>query len=191
MRRYFQCKYDLGILVATLLLFPWSCVAQNSAFDLNGAPTDPFRDSAKKITVLVFVRTDCPISNRYAALIQRLNTEYSDRAAFWLIYPAKSTSAADIRKHEHAFGYTLRALRDPQHFLVKAGQVQVTPEVAVFDPLRHLIYHGRIDNLFEDFGHARAAATTHELDDAIRAALAGTSAPSHAPGVGCYISDLG
>ena len=31
-----------------------------------------------------------------------------------------------------------------------------------------LVYHGRIDNLFEDFGRARPAATTHELEDAIR-----------------------
>jgi hypothetical protein len=54
-----------------------------------------------------------------------------------------------------------------------------------------LIYHGRIDNLFEDFGRARPAATTHELDEAIQAALDGKEAPNASvPGVGCYISDL-
>jgi len=61
----------------------------------------------------------------------------------------------------------------------------------VFDPSGRLLYHGRIDNWYEDFGRSRAAATTHELDDAIAAALDGKSiSPDHANAVGCYISDL-
>ena len=73
-----------------------------------------------------------------------------------------------IRKHEREFGYQLPALRDLQRALVKESHVQITPEAAVFNGDRRLIYHGRIDNLYEDFGRARNAATTHELDDAIR-----------------------
>src|SRR5207253_9122812 len=65
-------------------------------------------------------------------------------------------------------GYKLPALRDPQHALVTQAQVQVTPEAAVFDANHHLLYHGRIDDLYQDFGRARPAATTHELDDADR-----------------------
>ena len=57
--------------------------------------------------------------------------------------------------------------------------------------VNRLLYHGRIDNRYEDFGRARPAATTHELDDAIAAALAGKKpTPDHANAVGCYISDL-
>jgi hypothetical protein len=75
--------------------------------------------------------------------------------------------------------------------LVKESQVQITPEVAVFDANRKLIYHGRIDNLYEDIGRARNAATTHELEDAISAALGGKSLAVNAThAVGCYISDL-
>jgi hypothetical protein len=178
------------IPLLALLLSCSSAWAQKTALDLNGAPTHPFLASPGKLTVLVFVRTDCPISNRYAPLIQNLSARYSDKASFWLVYPDKSSSAEIIRKHERDFGYTLPALRDPQHFLVKQSQVRITPEVAVFDAKHQLIYHGRIDNLFQDFGRARSSATTHELDDAIRAALDGTPAPEHAPAVGCYISDL-
>jgi hypothetical protein len=96
-----------------------------------------------------------------------------------------------IRKHERAYGYKIPALRDPQHVLVKESLVKITPEVAVFDAQRHLVYHGRIDNLYEDIGRARSAATTHELDDAIAAALSGKSlGVSATHGVGCYISDV-
>jgi len=168
-----------------------STCAQNSAFDLAGSPIDPLKSAAGKVVVLVFVRTDCPVSNRYAPIIQKLSASLADRVAFWLVYPSKSESAEVIRKHELEYGYKIPALRDPQHVLVKESQVEITPEVAVFDPRGHLVYHGRIDNLYEDIGRARSVATTHELEDAIAAALNGKSLDVSAThGVGCYISDV-
>jgi thiol-disulfide isomerase/thioredoxin len=168
-----------------------SSVAQNAALELSGRPSDPLKAASGKVVVLVFVRTDCPVSNRYAPTIQRLSAEYAGKAAFWLIYPSKLESPEVIRKHEQEYGYKIPVLRDPQHVLVRESQVQITPEVAVFDANRHLVYHGRIDNLYEDIGRARSTATTHELDDAIAAALSGKSlAASATHAVGCYIADL-
>lgn len=141
--------------------------------------------------VLVFVRTDCPISNRYAPTIQHLSAAHAADTAFWLVYPSKTDSAEAIRKHDLEYGYRIPAVRDPQKVLVKESQAQITPEVAVFDASRRLVYHGRIDNLYEDVGRARTIATTHELEDAIQAAVSGkTLAVSTAHAVGCYISDL-
>ena len=158
---------------------------------LTGAAVDPLQSSAGKAVVLIFVRTDCPISNRYSPLIQQLSAQYSDKVAFWLVYPARSESAEMIRRHEQDFGYKLPALRDVEHALVKQSKVQITPEAAVFDAKHRLVYHGRIDDLYEDFGRARSAATTHELEDAIQAAIHGKSLPAEVvPAVGCYISDL-
>ena len=164
---------------------------QAAVVDLAGATVDPFQSARGKVTVLVFVRTDCPVSNRYAPTIQRLSVTYADKASFWLVYPARNESAEMIRKHEQEFGYKLPVARDLQHALVKQSHVAITPETAVFDANRRLIYHGRIDDLYEDFGRARRAPTTHELDDAIQAALGGKALASEAvPAVGCYISDL-
>ena len=84
----------------------------------------------------------------------------------------------------------MEPLRDPQHDLVKIGKVEITPEVAVFNAQRELVYHGRIDNWYKDFGRARPAPTTHELDNALQSALKGGPAPASVGGVGCYISDL-
>jgi thiol-disulfide isomerase/thioredoxin len=165
--------------------------AESTAFDLAGNPIDPLKLAAGKMVVLVFVRTDCPVSNRYAPTIQRLSAEHAGKATFWLVYPSKSESAEAIRKHEREYGYKISALRDPQHVLVKESHVEITPEVAVFDAGRRLVYHGRIDNLYEDIGRARSAPTTHELEDAIAAGLGGKHLVTNAThGVGCYISDL-
>jgi len=165
--------------------------AENTAFDLAGNPVDPLKSGGGKIVVLVFVRTDCPVSNRYAPAIQQLSEEHAAKAAFWLVYPSKAESAEVIRKHQREYGYKIPALRDPRHVLVKESQVEITPEVAVFSTDRRLVYHGRIDNLYEDVGRTRSVATTHELQDAISAALGGKSLPVDAThAVGCYISDL-
>jgi thiol-disulfide isomerase/thioredoxin len=181
-------------LVAIVVLCTALVVSTNSqglAIDLAGKPFDPFQAARGKVVVLIFVRTDCPISNRYAPTIQKLSTERVDRAAFFLVYPSRRETAEAIRKHGKDFGYTLAAIRDPQHILVKQSAAQITPEGAVFNAKRQLVYHGRIDNLYEDFGHARKSATTHELADAVEAGIAGkTLSGSTIPAVGCYISDL-
>jgi hypothetical protein len=179
-----------GVLWLSVLPREWAA-GQSTALDLAGTPVDPLQASPGKVVVLIFVRTDCPISNRYSPAIQRLSTQNLGKAAFWLVYPDKSESAASIRKHERDFGYQLSALRDVRHALVKQSRVQITPEAAVFDVHHRLVYHGRIDNLYEDIGRSRSAPTTHELDDAIQAAMSGKALTSDtAPAIGCYISDL-
>jgi thiol-disulfide isomerase/thioredoxin len=191
-RRNFPVFRIVAAILAAISISPIAALysAQNSAVALDGSPADPFEKSPGKIVVLVFVRTDCPISNRYAPAIQRISSKYESKVAFWLVYPDKSESAEKIRQHEREYGYKLPALRDPQRTLVKLAQVRVTPEVAVFDASRRLTYHGRVDDLYQDFGRARHAATTHELEDAVQAALDGHAPPASAAGVGCFISDL-
>ena len=166
-------------------------VAQQSVFDLSGRAVNPFATSRAKVVVLVFLRRDCPVSGRYAPRIQQISREYSDKADFWLVYPDKADSADSIRKSVGEYGYKLPVLRDPEHSLVKLAHVQITPEVAVFDRNHQLIYDGRIDDWYIDLSRARPAPTTHELEDAIRAA-AGQQSVAHneVRGVGCYIADL-
>jgi len=140
---------------------------------------------------LFFVRTDCPISNRYAPAIQKLHEKFRGKADFWLVYPDAGETAARIRTHDEQFHLTIPALRDVHRELVKRSRATITPESAVFDSNGKLEYHGRIDNWYEDFGRSRSAPTTHELEDAIRSTLDGNrTVPDHADPVGCYISDL-
>ena len=141
--------------------------------------------------MLFFIRTDCPISNRYAPAMQKLHEKFHGKADFWLVYPDASETAARIRTHDEEFRLAIPALRDVHRELVKRSHATITPEAAVFDAAGKLEYHGRIDNWYEDFGRSRSAPTTHELEDAIRNTLSGNrTIPDHADAVGCYISDL-
>ena len=175
-------------------MFAWMVlVGLTAAFAQTGADHDanPARLlSPGKVVVMVFLRRDCPVSSRYAPVIQQISKTYSNRAKFFLIFPDKADSAADIQKYLADYHYSLPAFPDPGHTLAKLGRVQITPEVAVFSD-RQLLYDGRIDDWFVELGKTRSAPTTHELKDALDAALSGkTPARAEVRGVGCYISDL-
>jgi thiol-disulfide isomerase/thioredoxin len=179
----------LGIIAASISLA--QAPAQQGAVDLEGNPANPLLASPGKVVVLIFLRRDCPVSGRYAPIIQSIGKHYEHDVRFSLVYPDKTDTPQQIRKYLRDYGYDLPALRDPDRVLVKLAHVQITPEVAVFDGSHRLIYDGRIDNWYVDLNRARPAATTHELNDAIETALSGKPvAAREVRGVGCYISDL-
>jgi thiol-disulfide isomerase/thioredoxin len=159
--------------------------------DLDNHVVDPFATtSGARAVVFLFTATDCPISNRYAPEIQRLYHAYVDKGVkFFLVYPNPADTPALIREHAKSFGYPADALRDPQQALAKAAKVTIAPEAAVFVDGR-LVYHGRIDDRFVDFGIDRPQPTVRDLDEAIRAVLAGQPVPHPVTqAVGCYIAD--
>ncbi len=158
--------------------------------DLDGRAVNPLASAQPKAVVLLFVRTDCPISNRYAPELQRLRRQFKD-VRFWLIYP--NDEAAAIARHVKEYGYQkAEALRDPQHTLVKLAGAQVTPEAAVFvfeNAKPRLIYRGRIDDRVVAFGKQRAKPTQPELVTTLNAVLRGAKLSfKEQPAVGCDIS---
>lgn len=161
--------------------------------DLDNRPVDPFLASeSNKAIVFFFASVDCPISNRYAPVVQRLyDTFKSQGVAFWLIYPNPAETPAAIREHIKAFNYPVHALRDPRHELVRITKVSVTPEVAVFDSRQALAYHGRIDDRYVSLGVERPAPTRQDLFEALSATLAGQPVREAATqAVGCFIADF-
>ena len=139
-------------------------------------------------TVLLFVMTDCPISNRYAPELRRLHEEFAGTARFWLVYVDAQRPIGELREHRASFGYPFGALRDVDGALVALAGATVTPEVAVFDAGQRMIYRGRIDDRFVSFGVARAAPRTRDLHDRLTRVAAGeTVAFSETRAVGCYI----
>ncbi len=180
----------LAAVMALTVIFPIVAAIQ-SVVDLHGSAVEELANSRGKVLVLVFVRTNCPVSNRYAPLIQQMSRQHGKDVSFRLVFPDKSESPEKIRNFLRDYKYELPAIRDVEHVLVKATLVKVTPEAAVFDARGTLVYHGRIDNLYARIGQARRAATTHELADSIEAARLGKNplTPS-ADGVGCFIADM-
>lgn len=149
------------IVILILTVLSVSC-ARSSApiqlIDLEGHSVDPFQKNGDRATVFLFTHTDCPISNRYAPEIRRLYEQFAPhKIAFWLVYVDPERSVEEIREHLREYAYPRGALRDPQHALVRMTAARVTPEAAVFSADGDLVYRGRIDDLYLDFGVKRAA----------------------------------
>ena len=161
--------------------------------NLDGKIVDPLAGSSgTKANVLLFVSTDCPISNRYAPDVRQLHDTYAlSGVSFWLVYPNPADAVSDIRDHLKSFSYPGTALRDVRHDLAKRVGATITPEAAVYDARGHLTYRGRIDDRYSAVGIERATATRHDLRNAIAATIAGKPVvPRFTQAVGCYIADF-
>lgn len=160
--------------------------------DVEGRTADPLAPLSTGATVLVFVRTDCPISNRYAPELRRLQERFSSRGVrFWMVYPERGAKSDLIRRHASEFQLPGRVIADPAQDLAKRSKVRVTPEAAVFSARGELVYHGRIDDRYVDFGKARPVPTRYDLEEALAAVLAGKPAKTAATkAVGCALEGL-
>jgi hypothetical protein len=165
--------------------------------DLDGRAVQPFATGPRpaRAVVFVFTRSDCPIANRYAPDLERLQRQAAAaRIDFWIVFVDPAETAPRIREHLTRFAYTGRALRDPQHELVRATGVTIAPEAAVFvreSGAPRLVYRGRIDDRYVSPGRMRPAASTRDLEAVM------TQVPDAAPlalretqAVGCIIADL-
>ena len=144
---------------AALLFFCCLSVQQGygqaAAVDLDGKPQDPVAGASGRVVVLVFLRTDCPVSNRYAQRSSRSRPATRGSPSFFWCFPPRRHRRKSSASISTPMITKLPALRDPQHVLVKQAHAQITPEVAVFDKRGTLVYPGRVDNLYEDFGRMR------------------------------------
>lgn len=165
--------------------------AASGTMDLDGKAVDAFA-AAAKVRVFVFVRTDCPISNRYAPELKRLNDEFTARGVlFSIVYADPNETSGNIRHHMEEYAFPGAVIRDPAHVLVRRAKATITPEAAVFSATGQLLYHGRIDNRYVELGKSMPNPTRHDLEDAIAAALDGRPQPeASAPAVGCYLADV-
>ena len=143
-----------------------------------------------ELTVYVFTTTDCPISNRYAPEVQRLASKFAAKVRFVLVYPVPTDSAELIREHKKKFAYSIESVRDGDQKLVKMTGVTVMPEVALMQG-KTLLYRGRIDDRYIDFGKDRLAPTRRDLESALDAAIAGKPiSVKQTQAIGCILADL-
>ncbi|NOX99458.1 MAG: redoxin domain-containing protein [Verrucomicrobia bacterium] len=159
---------------------------------LDGKTITPLKSKKGKPTVVIFITTDCPIANALAPEINRIYDHYQAlNIKFTLAHVDPELSTKDAK--QHASDYSLKApiIIDRKHQLVKLARAKLTPQTAVFNEQGKLVYSGRLNNQWADYGKRRVKATENNLRDTLDALLAGKPAPKdHTPAVGCYIPDL-
>ena len=161
--------------------------------DVAGAEWEPLKVAAGRVETLIFVDHTCPVSNYYSHEIRRICENYATRGVGCaLIYVDPTLTDGKAKLHAAEYGHgSYPKIVDRAHALVAATGAKITPEAVVVKPGGVIAYLGRIDNLYADFGKARAAATELDLRDALDDVLAGKPVPNAETNpVGCYIPNL-
>jgi peroxiredoxin len=138
----------------------------------------------KNGTVLIFVATQCPISNAYNERMEKLAQDYKGRGISVVGINSNSTeSGADVKKHTQENNLSFPILKDNGNKIADSLGATRTPEAYFLDANNKLVYYGRIDN-----SRDTSQVNSSELRDALDATLAGKPvAKTTANAFGCSI----
>jgi len=164
-------------------------------FDPRGKPVTRLGSPETQAVVLLFLATDCPISNRYVPEIQRLEKEFAGKpVVFWVVYPNATETDSGVLHHQASYALQGASLLRPGAGIMALAHPTVTPESVVLVPDKaaggglRAVYVGRIDDRYVDIGRERPQAVRHDLEAAISAVLSHRAvAPPGGPPVGCGI----
>lgn len=135
-------------------------------------------------TVLIFISTNCPVSNAYNDRMEKLSQEFGARGLSVVGINSNATeTAADVKRHAAEKGLTFPILKDEGNKVADRLGALVTPEAYLLDPANRVVYRGRIDN-----SRNGDAITSSELREAIEAVLSRKSVvKTEARAFGCSI----
>lgn len=168
-----NAKFEVGRIVSDFSL-PDVNRKTRSLSSLKGA----------KATVILFIGTKCPVSNGYNERLAKLAASYQALGVNFVGINANfDEPIEDVQTHAAGKNLTFPVLKDAGSVVADQLGAQVTPEAYLLDANNKLVYRGRIDN-----SRRAEAVTSHDLRDAIDAALAGkTPAKTQARAFGCGI----
>jgi len=140
--------------------------------------------AGNKALVVACISASCPLSNKFAPELARLEKEFGpQKVAFLLVNPIPGEQTANLQKFTATYGLTSPVIPDPQGTLAGALGAVTTTDVFVIDAARTLVYRGAINDQY-GLGYSKDAPTKNYLRDAIAAtlknappAVAATSAP--------------
>jgi len=172
---------SLALVAAVLAIAPVAAAEGTSAAflgkeapaftlpDASGTPHSLASLRGQKGTVIIWVSTQCPVSNSYNERMEALATKYqAEGYKFVGINSNKAETPEEIAKHSKEHGFTFPVLKDDGNKIADLYGASVTPEVYVVDASGVLRYHGRIDDSMKPAG-----VTTKDLDEALAALGAG------------------
>jgi peroxiredoxin len=121
-------------------------------------------------TVVMFIATKCPYSNAYNDRMRSMADAYKDKGVLFVgINSNQSEPESEAREHAKTNRHTFPIMKDPDNKVADMYDAKRTPEIFVVDKKGKVVYHGRIDENYED----PAQVTSPDLKNALDALLAG------------------
>lgn len=144
-------------------------------------------DTEESLTAVVFLATDCPISQKYIGELKHIDSLFHTKISIKGVIPG-NVKQEEIDQFISEYQINFPVVTDTEYKLVKKYRATITPEVFLINDRNHIYYQGAIDNWFFDLGKYRQHITEHYLIDAIKAVLEGQSpVVKKTESVGCPI----
>jgi len=144
-----------------------------------------------RAVAVVFLATQCPISNGVIPELKTLSTRYKPKGVeFYGAISDPAVNRAEAVKHRQEYHINFPVVFDGSLNLRRKLKPTHTPQVVVLSPAGEVLYSGRIDDRYSAVNRKREVATQHDLEDALKAIVAGkpVGVPRTQP-VGCLLED--
>jgi peroxiredoxin len=142
----------------------------------------------KRAVVLVFLSTDCPISNGCLPELNRLAKRHHERVDVYGIVSSSSTSRATAIAHRDEYAVEFPILFDASGALRRSLGPTHTPHAFVLNPGGDVVYAGALDDRYAEVGRALARARHDYVSEALDDTLAGRPvARPLTKAVGCLV----
>lgn len=137
--------------------------------DINGKTHSLTDYKSSKAIVLMFISTECPVSNAYNSRMATIAKDYTSKGITFLgINSNKAEDIAAIKKHAADNGLSFTILKDNGNVVADQLSASFTPEIYVLNGDLKLLYHGRIDDK-----RRVEEVTTNDLQKALDEIVAG------------------
>ena len=121
-------------------------VADFNVQDLEGKAVS-FSTLRGPVTVVIFIATQCPVSNSYNQRMNALYKDYGSKGVKFIFLNAnKSEPAGNVREHAKTAGFVFPVYKDADNVVADKFGAEVTPESYVIDNAGVVRYHGYIDD---------------------------------------------
>jgi len=155
--------------------------------DVNGKKYSLTDYKNAKAIVLMFIATQCPVSNAYNERMAALEKDYAEKGIVFIgINSNKQESVDEIKEHAAKHGFRFPILKDHKNLIADKLEASVTPEIYVLNGTFDVLYHGRIDD-----SQREAKVTVKDLRVALDEILAGKPVTSTSTkAFGCTIKRI-
>ncbi len=132
----------------------------------------------KKLVVVAFMGTECPLAKLYGPRLAAMADEFADKAVAFLVVDAnQQDSIAELEHYARRHGIKFPVLKDVNNVIADQFGAIRTPEMFVLDSDRVIRYWGRVDDQFgfqgNGIAYQRNEPNRRDLAVAIDELLAG------------------
>lgn len=152
--------------------------------DYNGKEYQLSDFKNSKAVVVMFIATQCPVSNSYNSRMAQLYQDYKGKGVTFLgINSNKQESVDEIKGHAKSNKLDFIILKDLNNVVADKFNASFTPEIYVLNSNSEILYHGRIDD-----GRRESDVKSKDLRTALDEILSGKKVSvSETKAFGCSI----